>query len=331
MDFSFSIIKQTFVDSSSAYWDYFIYQLQHPAWDNPFYIILCIYLLTFSIEVIFPKKENYPLIGRKGFKLDLLYLVFIDFVISAIGFYAITSVVEYLFLAAMGKVGLSVPIVNLDVLPVIVQFIIFFIVADFVQFFGHYMMHRSDFFWEFHKIHHAQEQLGFASTRHFHWMEYLVLKPLLWIPFGLLGYSAKYYVIFYLWIGYFFVFLSHCNVKINWGILKYIFITPDTHYWHHSRNVPKRYGVNFASVLNVWDWLFGTFYLPKDEKLKPHLGVHDQKEIPDTFMGQMIYPFKKTFGKKPAKVVPQLSVNTTITTTQKIVEKKAKQWKKKKR
>lgn len=298
MNFSLTGLKQTFANSFSGYLDYFIHQVQNPAWDNPIYIILFIYFLTFSLEVILPKKEKFPLTERKGFKLDLMYLVFIDFVLSAIGFYAVTATFEYVFLGAMGKFGITAPIVNIDVLPVVAQFILFFIIVDFVQFAGHYFMHRSNFFWEFHKIHHAQEHLGFASTRHFHWMEYLVLKPALWIPFGLLGYSAKYYVVFYLWIGYFFVFLSHCNIKFNWGVFKYIFINPDTHYWHHAKNVPNRYGVNFASVLNIWDFIFGTFYLPKDARLKPKLGVDDQREIPETFWGQMIHPFKQVMKKR---------------------------------
>ncbi len=302
MGFTIEEIKETFTSNFNNYLDSFFFLLKNPAWDNPFYIILCIYFITFSLEVILPKKEKYPLIERKGFKLDLIYLFFIDFVVMAIGFYAMVSVVEKLFLDSLHIIGISTPLFNVDTLPVFIQFVIFFILVDFVQFLGHYLLHRIDFLWEFHKIHHAQEHLGFASTRHFHWFEYLVFKPLLYIPFGLLGYGVKYYVAYYLWIGLFFTFLSHCNIKINWGFMNYIVINPDTHFWHHSKNTPGRFGVNFASVLNIWDLLFGTFYLPKDKK--PQLGVHDIKEIPLGFFGQMIYPFKSLIRKKTS-IIPQ--------------------------
>jgi sterol desaturase/sphingolipid hydroxylase (fatty acid hydroxylase superfamily) len=338
MDISIQALTEAFSSSFSVYLDYFFYMLKNPSFKNPFYIILTIYILTFLLEVFLPKKEQYPLVGRKGFKLDLLYLVFIDFVLSAVGFYAITSVVEYIFQFGMGKIGVTLPLWNLAEVHFLLQILIFLVLVDFVQFIGHVLLHRLDFFWEFHKIHHAQEQLGFASTRHFHWFEYLIFKPLLYIPFGFLGYGAQDYVIYYLWFGYFFTFFSHCNVKLNWGFLNYVFINPDTHYWHHSKNAPGRFGVNFASVLPIWDVLFGTFYLPEDHKLKPELGVHDQKEMPETFMGQMIHPFKKVLGFNKTKAINQHQgfdwnaaiMKQQIKETELPSEKKVKQWKKKK-
>jgi hypothetical protein len=42
--------------------------------------------------------------------------------------------------------------------------------------------------------------------------------------------------------------------------------------------------------------LFGFFYYPKDKE--PILGVPDQKDIPTSFLGQMIHPFKELFIKK---------------------------------
>jgi sterol desaturase/sphingolipid hydroxylase (fatty acid hydroxylase superfamily) len=104
------------------------------------------------------------------------------------------------------------------------------------------------------------------------------------------------YVIYYVWIAYFLTFLSHTNIKVNFGFLNYIFITPQTHYWHHSRNIPGKYGVNYASALAIWDVLFGFFYNPKDKQ--PILGIPDN-DVPDSFVGQMIYPFKRLFSKAP--------------------------------
>ena len=49
-------------------------------------------------------------------------------------------------------------------------------------------------------------------------------------------------------------------------------------------------------ILNVWDLLFGFYYVPKDKQ--PILGVPDQKEIPTTFLKQMLYPFKLIYSGK---------------------------------
>ncbi|HTL80651.1 MAG TPA: sterol desaturase family protein, partial [Bacteroidia bacterium] len=224
----------------------------------------------------------------------------IDFLFQVIGFLALTFTVEFIFTNWMKNMGVSIPLVHVGKLPLLAQFLIFFIIMDFCQFFAHFLLHRIDFFWKFHKIHHAQETLGFASTRHFHIMEYLVLRPFGWIPMGLIGYNEHSYIIctaLYMWIAYFLVFFSHCNVKINFGILNKIIITPNTHYWHHAKNIPRKYGVNYASVLVIWDFLFRSFYLPEDPKLQPILGVPDN-DVPKGFFGQLIYPFKTLFTKK---------------------------------
>jgi len=172
------------------------------------------------------------------------------------------------------------------------QILVLFIIQDLFEYFAHYLLHRIDFLWKFHKIHHAQEQLGAASTRHFHFMEYFVFKPILYIPFSIIGFQADQYVMFVLVIGTFSSFFTHSNIGINFGFFNYIINNPTTHFWHHAKNYPEkfRYGVNYASVLNIWDVLFKSYYNPKNEKII--LGVNDKK-VPKGFVGQMIYPFKE--------------------------------------
>lgn len=292
---------EVFLSSFETYKAYFKYQLHHFSWDNPFFIIPTICLLTFLLELFLPKKLNYGVTTRKGFFLDLFYVIFFDFLILLIGFYAVTSTVEYLFKQLLHLVGIDNYIIwDMKEVPFVFQFIVLFLLLDLLQFFGHHLLHRFDFLWKFHKIHHAQEELGFASTRHFHWVEYLVFKPLLFMPFMMLNFSTTEFIAIYLWIGYGFTFFSHCNVRVKWNWLNYILITPETHFWHHAKNLPsnQRYGVNFASTTTIWDHLFGFFYLPKDTELVPILGIEDQKKIPKTFIGQMIHPFRELFKKE---------------------------------
>jgi sterol desaturase/sphingolipid hydroxylase (fatty acid hydroxylase superfamily) len=297
---------EVFSASFETYKVYFKYMLHHPAWDNPLYVIPAICLLTFLLEVFLPKKMNYGVTSRKGFYLDLFYVIFFDYLILLIGFYAFTSTVEYLFKELLGVFGITEYILwDMQEVSFFIQFIVVFLLLDFLQFFGHYLLHRIDFLWKFHKIHHAQEELGFASTRHFHWVEYFIFKPLLYLPFMTLNFSVSEFIAIYLWVGYGFTFFSHCNVRVPWKWMNYLLITPETHYWHHAKNLPehRRYGVNFASTTTLWDHLFGFFYLPDEEKLSPSLGVDDQKNIPQTFIGQMIHPFKELFShqkKKPS-------------------------------
>lgn len=274
--------------------------LTHPAYNNSYTVLFVVWTFMFIMEHILPRSKDYGVISRKGFWLDLFYLFFFDFLFWIIGFIALTFTIEYFFKAWMKSIGVELPFWEAGALPFIFQFLIFFIVMDFSQFLAHYLLHRINFFWAFHKIHHAQETLGFASARHFHFMEYLVLRPFGWIPFGFLGFSDEKYILctaLYMWIAYMLVFFSHCNVKVNFGFLNKIIITPNTHYWHHAKNIPRKYGVNYASVLVIWDHLFKSYYLPDDPKLQPILGVPNN-DVPKNFVGQMWYPFKQLLTRK---------------------------------
>ena len=63
---------------------------------------------------------------------------------------------------------------------------------------------------------------------------------------------------------------SHCGADMKGGFLNYFFNTPEVHRWHHSTEYPNdpkfRYGCNYGVGVSFWDILFGTFYMPKDEK-----------------------------------------------------------------
>ncbi|GIV44785.1 MAG: hypothetical protein KatS3mg035_1908 [Bacteroidia bacterium] len=90
-------IAEVFYGTFNMYADYTMHSLKNPAWNNPFYIVPAICIITFILEVVLPKKKNYSTLGRKGFFLDLFYVFFIDFLLNIIGFYAMTSVVEFVF------------------------------------------------------------------------------------------------------------------------------------------------------------------------------------------------------------------------------------------
>lgn len=269
---------------------------------NPFFTVLAVCLLCFMLELALPKKKAYGVTKRKGFFTDLFYVIFIDIITYGFGFYALVATLEWFIKFLLQSENPEM--FSIAALPKWAQYVLLFLMVDFSQWLAHFLLHRVGFLWQFHKIHHAQETLGFGSTRHFHFFEFLVLKPFLFIPMKLVGFSANEYFICHMWFGYFLTFYSHCNIKLSWGFLDYVIINPETHYWHHSKNIPGKHGVNFASILTVWDHLFGFFYLPKDKNLEPQLGIPDNN-VPETFGGQFWYPFRALLNKNvrnPARV-----------------------------
>jgi sterol desaturase/sphingolipid hydroxylase (fatty acid hydroxylase superfamily) len=45
-------------------------------------------------------------------------------------------------------------------------------------------------------------------------------------------------------------------------VLGRIVVSPAHHQVHHSAN-PKHFNKNFGSCLALWDWMFGTPYMPE--------------------------------------------------------------------
>lgn len=88
--------------------------------------------------------------------------------------------------------------------------------------------------------------------------------------------------------------LNHANIKLTYGPLKYIFNNPVMHLYHHSYTLPKgSYGVNFGISLSLWDYLFGTYYIPEDSGTIK-LGYPGDERMPKGFWRQLIYGFGKS-------------------------------------
>ncbi|MCB0641513.1 MAG: sterol desaturase family protein, partial [Phaeodactylibacter sp.] len=88
-----------------------------------------------------------------------------------------------------------------------------FVVRDFVQWWVHRLLHRVDFLWQFHKVHHSVEQMGFAAHLRFHWMETVVYRTIEYLPLALLGiglYDFFIIHIFTLAVGHY----NHSNITV---------------------------------------------------------------------------------------------------------------------
>ena len=292
-----SEILNVFIENTKNIYNYTVFQLKHPSFTNVYYCVLIAYLFCFTLEVVLPKQRKHGLLSRKGFWLDTFYVFFNDVIVYVIGLFGLCAVTELIFLKILGLFGVhTLKFADITNWNPILQVGILFVIQDFCEFWAHYFLHRFDILWAFHKIHHAQETLGAGSTRRFHFVEMFIFKPIIYIPFAMIGYSATDYFLFQITVQNVWGFFTHTNIKVKWGFLNYIINTPETHSWHHAKNIPRHYGVNYASILNVWDLLFGYYYVPKDKT--PLLGLPDQKEIPITFLGQIIYPFKAIYSGK---------------------------------
>ena len=281
-------------DSFTGYWNYFIGELAHPSWHNYFYMLLVLSVLVWALEIIFPwrKKQN---IFRKDFWLDGFYMFFNFFLFSLVGYNAISNVGVAAFNQFLALFGITNLIaININAAPLWAQFLIMFVIADFIQWSVHVMLHRVNWMWQFHKVHHSVLEMGFAAHLRFHWMETIIYKTILFLPLTMIGFGIDDFFIlhaFTVLIGH----LNHANINITYGPLRYIFNNPVMHIWHHAKKMPGShpYGINFGISLSIWDYIFKTAHIPHSGR-DIELGFEDVDEYPDSFAGQVIKPFKKS-------------------------------------
>jgi sterol desaturase/sphingolipid hydroxylase (fatty acid hydroxylase superfamily) len=243
-------------------------------------------------ELIFPWRKNQAAF-RKDFWLDGFYMFFNFFLFSLIGYNAISNIAVDVFNNFLSFLGLTnLVAINLAELPVWSQFLIMFVIADFIQWNIHRLLHRNKYLWEFHKVHHSVQEMGFAAHLRFHWMETVIYKTLQYIPLAMLGFGIQDFFIIHI-IAVAIGHLNHANIKLTYGPLKYVLNNPVMHLWHHAKNIPSdSYGVNFGLSLSIWDYIFKTAYIP-NEDANQALGFNDIETFPKTFLKQELYPFKK--------------------------------------
>jgi len=277
-----------------GYSNYLINEILYLHWGNYFYWLIGVSLLAWMLEVFFPWRKDQPLF-RKDFWLDGFYILFNYFLFSLILYNALSHVAVEAFNDFLGAVFGITNLVAIEIgsWPYALQLLLLFVVADFIQWNIHRMLHRVDWLWNFHKIHHSVKQMGFAAHMRFHFMETIVYKSIQYIPLAMIGFSIEDFFIVHmltLAIGH----INHANVGIDYGPLRYILNNPKMHIWHHAKALPKekRYGVNFGISLSVWDYIFGTNYIPYDGK-DIELGYTGDEKMPESFSGQLLAPFRK--------------------------------------
>ncbi len=287
---------RSFSDFGSYTWREITFQVD-PWYVNYFWWLIVLSLFVWSLEIAFPWRKDQAII-RKDFWLDAFYMFFNFYIFKLVIFMSFSNVTEMAFKDIFGGDLSKFALIDISSYPAWLQLLIFFVATDFIQWFTHVILHRFDVLWEFHKVHHSVEQMGFAAHLRYHWMENVFYTPMKYIAVMLIGgfTPEQAYIVFYLSIAI--GHLNHANVSFDYGPLKYIFNNPKMHIWHHAMALPegRRHGVNFGISLSLWDYIFRTNYIPSNGR-DIKLGFAHLSEFPKTFWKQLVYGFGKNKQK----------------------------------
>jgi sterol desaturase/sphingolipid hydroxylase (fatty acid hydroxylase superfamily) len=240
-------------------------------------------LLFVPLERLFGAKREQKVL-RPEWKLDLVY-VFVNGILIRLGLIGIAVIL-------MNASPILVPAdwrAAITAQPLWLQLIEVLLLADIGLYFAHRAFHAVPALWRIHQVHHSIEHMDWLAAHRVHPIDQILTKTASFLPLFALDFSTEAIAIFGL-IFQFHALLVHANVRLGFGPLKWLIVSPDFHHWHHCRD-REAWDRNFAAQFALWDHLFGTAYLPAGKKAA-QFGITEQ--LPEHYAGQLLYPFRIT-------------------------------------
>ncbi len=164
------------------------------------------------------------------------------------------------------------------------------LILDMLIYWWHRLNHTVPFLWRFHEIHHLDQFLDTTSAVRFHFGEVLLsagARAAIIIALGMPLVSVLVFEILVLLASLF----HHSNVRLPRRVeraLSAVVVTPSIH-WVHHHAVRADTDSNYATILSVWDPLFGS-RSPTARRPDMPIGVEREHDRP---MAELILrPFR---------------------------------------
>jgi len=245
--------------------------------------------VALPFQWLLPAVRRRPKFMTYEFWLDLLYW-YQGIWLSLLSFFV---AVNWLVAAVYGKSGPYFP--ALAAIPFWAQVVLAVWAYDMIVYWRHRLEHTLAPLWAFHAVHHTTEQVDFLTTTRVHPFE-LFLGAFLNALVSRLGLSpaaASLGFAIYLYFNYF----IHTNVRLRFpGFLKFVFVSPFMHQWHHAKD-EEAMGKNLGVVFAWNDWLFGTAYHPEHYPTEFGLSVPEPERVGQSYLRHLVYPLQFAWAR----------------------------------
>lgn len=215
---------------------------------------------------------------RRGFLNDLVMYTFVQSYVLGVIIFGTLDIIDGTLIVDRWHV--------IRELPLALQIVAFVIVHDLYIYWFHRLQHRSRVLWRTHEAHHSTTDVDWLSGSRSHSVEILINQTVEFAPIILLA-SPEVAVIKgcidAVWGMY-----IHSNIDVRTGWLQYVINGPEMHRWHHATD-EEAHNKNFSTKIAIWDWIFGTAFLPPDRKPNGYgLGT----EFPTSYVAQHAHAFR---------------------------------------
>jgi sterol desaturase/sphingolipid hydroxylase (fatty acid hydroxylase superfamily) len=237
-------------------------------------------------ERIWPYTKGQKVL-REGFFDDLaLYTIAQSYILGILIF---TYVINFIDTST----GLSRLQLFRDV-PIWIQLLFFLVTHDLYIYWMHRWQHKNKYLWRIHEAHHSPKKVDWLSGSRSHALEILINQTIEFLPIVLLG-SPPEVIAYKGVISAGWGMYIHSNINVRTGNLQKFINGPEMHRWHHSTG--KGRNRNFATKIAIWDWIFGTAFLPETKPDEYGLKTF----FPAHYFKQTLFAFR-TFKKSKSSL-----------------------------
>lgn len=168
------------------------------------------------------------------------------------------------------------------------------LVLDLWIYWWHRANHEWPLLWRFHEVHHLDEFLDASSALRFHFGEVLISSLVRAGVVLLLGVPLTSVVVFETLLAFNAIF-HHSDVKLPLRLekaLSWVIVTPSIH-WVHHHAIRRDTDSNYASLLSIWDRLFGS----RSHTVRtPDMPIGTEGLTDRGFAGLLARPFEERQG-----------------------------------
>ncbi|GAB5438769.1 sterol desaturase family protein [Falsiruegeria mediterranea] len=143
------------------------------------------------------------------------------------------------------------------------SFVIALVLADLAYYWEHRILHRINFLWATHSVHHSSPFFNISVAYRHGPLD--GFWPLFFhLPLVLLGFNPILILVVELLVQLYQTALHTEVIGKLWKPVEMIMNTPSHHRVHHGSN-PKYLDKNYAGIFIIWDRMFGTFEEEEEE------------------------------------------------------------------
>lgn len=176
--------------------------------------------------------------------------------------------------------------------PMAVQIAVTFVALDLFHYWEHRLYHHFPLLWRIHLVHHSDTQVDVTTTERHHPLEFVLgtaLLLLITFAFGLPAAGIGIYLLCATVV----TLYAHANLHPPLALdrfMRRLIVTAPVHAIHHS-DLKAQTNSNFATVLPIWDRLFGTYADPEQAPVA-RFGLEYFHQPQDTGLGRvLLQPF----------------------------------------